>query len=236
MPIQDKTTGTLYLVPTPIGHLGDITYRAVSTLGAVDLIACEDTRYSRRLLQYYELDKPLLAFHEHNEHTALARIQAQLLDGRHVAYITDAGTPGIADPGFRLVRMAHASAINVSVLPGATALIPALVQSGLPVHSFTFKGFAPRKQGARQRSLQAEKDSSHTLIYYESPHRVTRLLEDMYTVLGDRPAALVRELSKVHEETLQGSLSALRSQLQNRSLKGECIVLVAGFGQEPVGA
>ncbi len=223
-----RLTGTLYLVPTPIGNLGDITYRAVSALATADLIACEDTRHSQRLLQHYEIRKPVMAFHEHNEQRVLAHIRTRLLEGHDVACITDAGTPGIADPGFRLVRMAHEHHIAVTVLPGATALIPALVQSGLPLHSFTFKGFAPRKTGARQKSLIQEKNSPHTLIYYESPYRVLRLLQDMFTILGDRPAALVRELSKVHEETLRGSLSALLAQLQNRVLKGECVVLVAG--------
>ncbi len=230
---QSGSAGTLYLVPTPIGNLGDITYRAVSTLAAADLIACEDTRHSRRLLQRYEIGKPVMAFHEHNERRVLAQVRARLLEGLDIAYITDAGTPGIADPGFRLVRMAHAHGIQVTVLPGATAMIPALVQSGLPVHSFTFKGFAPRKTGARQKSLIQEKGNPHTLIYYESPYRVIRLLEDMYAILGDRPAALVRELSKVHEETLRGSLAALLAQLRNRTLKGECVVLVAGAEPNP---
>ncbi len=233
---QDQLSGTLYLVPTPIGNLGDITYRAVATLASVDLIACEDTRHSRRLLERYKIGKPVISFHEHNEQSALSRIRDRLLAGNHVAYITDAGTPGIADPGFRLVRMAHQHKIEVSVLPGPTAIIPALIQSGLPVHSFTFKGFAPRKAGARQRSLKEEKGRPHTLIYYESPHRVSRLLEDMLTVLGDRPAALVRELSKIHEETLRGSLSDLVTLMRDRSLKGECVVLVTGAGQRREGS
>lgn len=229
MPRAESVAGTLYLVPTPIGNLGDMTFRAVQVLSAVDLIACEDTRHSRRLLARYEIAKPLLAFHEHNEMRMVERIRTLLAEGRDVAYISDAGTPGIADPGFRLVRMAHAHNLAVSVLPGATALIPALVQSGLPLHSFTFKGFAPRKPGARQRSLDQEKANPHTLIYYENAHRVPRLMEDMLAILGDRSAVLVRELSKRHEETLRGSLSTLIARLQTRTLKGECVVLVAGM-------
>lgn len=231
MSAAQTATGTLYLVPSPIGNLGDMTYRAVRVLDAADMVACEDTRRSRRLLDAYGLRKPLTAFHEHNEARMLARIQEALLAGRDVAYLSDAGTPGLADPGFRLVRMAHAHGAAVSVLPGATSLIPALIQSGLPVHSFTFKGFAPRKPGARQKSLDREKASPHTLIYFESPHRVAGLLQDMLAVLGDRPAALVRELSKMHEETVRGSLSALAPAIAQRTLKGECIVLVAGAGR-----
>ncbi len=221
--------GTLFLVPGPIGNLGDITYRGVQVLAAADIIACEDTRHSARLLAHYEIRKPLLSCHEHNELRVLARIKGELVAGKNVAYLSDAGTPGIADPGFRLVRMAHESGLDVHVLPGPVALIPALVQSGLPLHSFTFKGFAPRKSGGRQRDLEAEKANPHTLIYYESPYRVARLLADALRILGDRPAALVREISKIHEETLRGTVGSLLTQMHHQcTLRGECVVLVGG--------
>lgn len=227
-PSPPPGSGRLFLVPTPIGNLADMTLRGIEILRNVQRIACEDTRRSLRLLRRYEIDRPLEPLHEHNELQAVARLRTALLEGQDVAYISDAGTPGISDPGYRLVRMAHESGIPVSVLPGPTALIPALVQSGLPVHSFTFKGFAPRRPGPRRRSLEQERDSPHTLIYYESPHRVPSLLASMLEILGDRSAAVVRELSKLHEETLRGTVSELAEALTHRRLKGECIVLVAG--------
>ncbi len=220
--------GTLFLVPGPIGNLGDITYRGVEVLAAADIVACEDTRRSARLLAHYHIRKPLVAFHEHNERRVLDRIRTELTAGKTVAYLSDAGTPGIADPGFRLVRMAHEAGLPVHVLPGPVALIPALVQSGLPLHSFTFKGFAPRKSGGRQRDLAAERANPHTLVYYENPHRVPQLLADTLLIMGDRPAALVREISKIHEETLRGTVSSLLAHVQGRTLRGECVVLVGG--------
>ncbi len=223
--------GTLFLVPGPIGNLGDITYRGIEVLAAADIVACEDTRRSARLLAHYEIHKPLVSFHEHNELRVLDRIKGELTAGKKVAYLSDAGTPGIADPGFRLVRMAHGAGLAVHVLPGPVALIPALVQSGLPLHSFTFKGFAPRKSGGRQRDLEAEKANPHTLVYYESPHRVQKLLADVLLIMGDRPAALVREISKRHEETLRGTVGSLLAQTQHRMLKGECVVLVGGASE-----
>lgn len=225
--------GTLYLVPGPIGNLGDITQRSVATLSASDIVACEDTRRSGRLLAHLGIKgKRLLPFHEHNELTALPRISRELKSGRDVAFLSDAGSPGIADPGFRLVRMAQEEGFKVFALPGPTALIPALVQSGLPLHSFTFLGFPSRKRMARRRVLQREKDSPHTLIFYESPHRIVSLLEDSLQVLGDRPAALQREISKLHEESLRGALSILLEKLRQRNLKGECVVLIGGAGSE----
>ena len=231
MVVSDQPPGSLYLVPSPIGNLGDVTYRSIETLSAVNSIACEDTRHSRRLLSRYGIDKPLLSVHEHNEHRAVPKVRDLLESGLDVAYLSNAGTPGISDPGFTLVRMACDADLPVQVLPGPTALIPALVQSGLPVHSFTFKGFAPRRAGPRRKALAMEAASPHTLIFYESPYRVTRLLADTLDVLGDRPAALVREATKLHEETLRGTVSELLSHLADRTLKGECVVLVAGAGR-----
>lgn len=231
MAVSDQPPGSLYLVPSPIGNLGDVTYRSIETLSAVNSIACEDTRHSRRLLSRYGIDKPLFPVHEHNEHKAVDKVRHLLESGQDIAYLSNAGTPGISDPGFTLVRMACEAGLPVQVLPGPTALIPALVQSGLPVHSFTFKGFAPRKVGSRRRALEMEVASPHTLIFYESPYRVVRLLTDVLDVLGDRRAALVREATKLHEETLRGTVSELLANLTDRTLRGECVVLVAGAGR-----
>ena len=231
MDVSDQPPGSLYLVPSPIGNLGDVTYRSIETLSRVNSIACENTRHSRRLLSRYGIDKPIFSVHEHNEHKAVHKVRSLLESGLDVAYLSNAGTPGISDPGFTLVRMACDVGLQVRVLPGPTALIPALVQSGLPVHSFTFKGFPPRKPGPRRRSLEYEAASPHTLIFYESPHRVVRLLNDVLDVLGDRRAALVREATKLHEETLRGTVSDLLANLAGRTLKGECVVLVAGAGR-----
>ncbi len=229
--VNAASRGTLFLVSGPIGNLGDITYRGVEVLAAADVVACEDTRHSARLLTHYGIRKPLISCHEHNELRVLDRIKEELTAGKNVAYLSDAGTPGIADPGFRLVRMAHQEGLDVHVLPGPAALIPALVQSGLPLHSFTFKGFAARKSGRRRRDLEAERGNPHTLVYYESPHRVPQLLADALTIMGDRPAALVREISKLHEETLRGTVGSLLAQTQRRTLKGECVVLIGGASE-----
>ena len=228
MAVSDQSPGSLYLVPSPIGNLGDVTFRSIETLSTVNSIACEDPRHSRKLLSLYGIDKPLFSVHEHNEHRTVPKVRGLLESGLDVAYLSNAGTPGISDPGFTLVRMAYGAGLQVRVLPGPTALIPALVQSGLPVHSFTFKGFVPRKPGPRRKSLNIEVASPHTLIFYESPHRVVRLLTDVLDVLGDRRAALVREATKLHEETMRGTVSELLSNLADRTLKGECVVLVAG--------
>lgn len=219
-------------MPSPIGNLGDVTYRGIEVLAGADIIVCEDTRHSARLLAYYDIVKPLLSFHEHNELKVLGRIKKELNAGKDVAYLSDAGTPGIADPGFRLVRMAHQENLQVYVLPGPVAMIPALVQSGLPLHSFTFKGFAPRKSNGRRKDLEAEKINPHTLIYYESPHRIEKLLTDMLETLGDRPAALVREISKMHEETLRGKVSSILAIVQKRKPRGECVLLVGGLPKQ----
>lgn len=224
---------TLYLVATPIGNLGDITLRALETLRAVDTIACEDTRKSGRLLKHFEIQKPLIAFHEHNEQQAGARILGMLRAGQDVAVISNAGSPGISDPGFTLVRAVLAAQdageqLEVTMIPGATGIVPAVVLSGLPIHSFTYRGFPPRKSGQRQRFLEIDKDSPHTLVVYESPYRVAAFLEDAREVLGDRPAALVNDLTKLHEQVWRGTLSELIAQVTGRTLKGEFIVVISG--------
>lgn len=224
---------TLYLVATPIGNLGDITLRALETLRAVDAIACEDTRKTGRMLKHFEIQKPLLAFHEHNEKQAGARILGMLRAGQPVAVVTNAGTPGISDPGYTLVRavlaaQAEGELIDITLIPGASGVVPAVVLSGLAVHSFTFRGFPPRKSGQRRRFLVVDAQSPHTLVFYESPYRLAAFLEDALAVLGDRQAAVVNDLTKLHEQIWRASLSELHQDMAQRTLKGEFIVVISG--------
>jgi len=220
-------TGRLYLVATPIGNLGDITLRALETLRQVDIVVSEDTRHTGLLLKHFEISKPQISYHEHNERQVAPRIIGLLEEGNSVALVTSAGTPGISDPGFVLLREAIQVGTEVTAIPGATAFVIALVLSGLPVHSFTFRGFAPHKSGQRRRFLEADKDSPYTLIYYESPFRLRRLLEEALEVFGDRPAAVAKELTKVYESVRRGGLSELLAGLEENP-KGEYVVLIAG--------
>jgi 16S rRNA (cytidine1402-2'-O)-methyltransferase len=224
---------TLYLVATPIGNMGDMTLRGVETLRAVDYVASEDTRKTGRLLQHFEISSQQLSFHEHNERQATQRILGLLRSGKSVALVTDAGTPGISDPGFTLVRAvleanAEGAQIGLTMIPGPTGVVMALVLSGLPLHSFTFRGFPPRKGGQRQRFLAVDQDSPHTLIFYESPYRLLPFLQDALAVYGDRPAAVANDLTKLFEKVTRGRLSTLIGEFSNRTLKGEYIVVIAG--------
>jgi len=219
---------TLYLVATPIGNLGDITLRALDTLREVGLVASEDTRKTGRLLARYDIKKPQVSFHEHNQERAGRRILESLREGQSVALVTNAGTPGISDPGFSLVRLAIQEGVPVTMVPGPCALVMALVLSGLPAHSFTFRGFPPRKSGARRRFYAADQDSPHTLIYYESPYRLKVSLSDALEVLGDRRAALANELTKLYEQVTRGSLSELIDMLGEEKPRGEYVVVIEG--------
>jgi 16S rRNA (cytidine1402-2'-O)-methyltransferase len=218
-------------VATPIGNLGDITLRALETLKQVDFVASEDTRHTGVLLKHFEISKPQIAFHEHNERQAAPRIIQLLEEGKSVALVTCAGMPGISDPGFILVRDAIAAGIEITVIPGASAFVMALVLSGLPVHSFTFRGFPPNKPGKRRHFLEADAESPYTLIYYESPFRLRKLLEDALAVFGDRPAAVAKELTKLYESVRRGRLSELLMNLEENP-KGEYVVLIAGKDAE----
>ena len=218
----------LYLVATPIGNLSDITLRALETLREVDVIACEDTRKTGRLLQHFEIDKPKIAFHEHNERQATARVMSMIEQGQSVALVTNAGTPGISDPGFTLVRRAIEEDVPVVMIPGPSALVMGLVLSGLPSHSFTFRGFPPRKPGPRKRFLEVDVDSPHTLVFYESPYRLKAFLQDTIEVLGDRQAALANELTKLYEEVQRGTLSELLALFDEEDPRGEYTVVIAG--------
>ncbi len=222
----------LYLVATPIGNLDDITLRALETLRTVDVIASEDTRKTGLLLKHFAIQKPQMAFHEHNEQHAGGRIEEILKQGKSVAVVTDAGTPGISDPGFTLVRRAIQSELAVTMIPGPTAFVMALVLSGLPVHSFTFRGFPPRKAVGRRKFMHVDKDAPHTLIYYESPYRVADFLQDAIAVFGDRQAALANDLTKMFEKVERGSLTKLLSVVGDTKLKGEYIIVIAGSGKE----
>ncbi len=218
----------LYLVATPIGNLGDITIRALDTLKSVDVIASEDTRKTSILLQHYDIHKPLMACHEHNEKQVAERIVGLIRSGKSVALVSDAGTPAISDPGFVVVRRILAEDLPVTAIPGPAALIPALILSGLAVHAFTYRGFPPRKSGARKRWLAQDLYTPHTLIFYESPYRIVALIADALAVFGDRPAALANDLTKFHEAVWRGPLSALQTILAGRAIKGEFVLVVAG--------
>jgi 16S rRNA (cytidine1402-2'-O)-methyltransferase len=218
----------LYLVATPIGNLGDITLRALEILREVDIIASEDTRKTGMLLKHFDIQKPQLSFHEHNEQRAGERIEELLKQGKSVAVVTDAGTPGISDPGFTLVRRAINAELDVTMIPGPAAFVMALVLSGLPLHSFTFRGFPPRKAGARRKFLEIDKASPHTLIYYESPYRLLDFLRDAHEVFGDRQAAVANDLTKMFEKIERGNLSTLHALLEPTRLRGEYIIVIAG--------
>lgn len=218
----------LYLVPTPVGNLGDMTFRAVEVLKQVDLVLAEDTRTSRVLMQHYGIETPLQSYHIFNEHQTVASLVERLLGGATMAVVTDAGTPGISDPGFLLVREAVREGIEVECLPGATAFVPALIDSGLPCDRFVFEGFLPHKKG-RQSALQALAEEARTMILYESPYRLVKLLEQLITVLGpDRQVSVSREISKLHAETCRGTLQEVHDHYAEKEVKGEIVVVLSG--------
>ncbi|MFZ0614273.1 MAG: 16S rRNA (cytidine(1402)-2'-O)-methyltransferase [Desulfobacterales bacterium] len=221
--------GTLFVVATPIGNLGDITLRALEVLTAVDIIAAEDTRHTGRLLKGRQPKGRFIAYHEHNEEVRAPQLIEKLEAGLSVAVVSNAGTPSVSDPGYRLVASAVARRIPVSPVPGVSAAMAALSVSGLPTDAFVFVGFLPRKKGRRTEQLHALGTESRTLIFYESPRRVARLLEDLLTIFGDRPAVLGREMTKLHEEFLRGRLSEVSALLAARAdIKGECTLVVSG--------
>jgi 16S rRNA (cytidine1402-2'-O)-methyltransferase len=219
--------GILYIVATPIGHLGDITYRAVETLRSVSWIACEDTRQTRKLLDHYAIDRPLLSYHEHNEQSRSAELVDRLLSGASGALVSDAGTPLVSDPGYRLVRAALENSIQVVPVPGPCAVLAALAASGLPTDAFRFCGFLPRKSGERRKLLTTVASDPATLAFYEAPHRVLESLADIAAALNDPPVVAARELTKLHEEFLRGRASEVAAQLSIRpSIKGEFTLLI----------
>jgi 16S rRNA (cytidine1402-2'-O)-methyltransferase len=220
-------TGSLYLVATPIGNLEDITLRAIRILREVDLIACEDTRQTQKLLQHYEIQKSLVSYHEHNELTRAPELVIELEQGAEVALVSDAGTPGISDPGHRLVALCLRHHIPVVPIPGPSAFVAALAASGLPSDEFLFVGFLPSRVGARRKALEMLKGEPRTLVLYEAPHRITEALADAAEILGPRPAVLAREVTKVHEEFRRGHLGELLESAQKRPPRGEITLLIA---------
>lgn len=224
--------GALYIVPTPIGNLDDITFRAIDTLKSADLIAAEDTRRTLQLCRHFGIETPVVSYHEHNKKSSGLKLLAAMQQGKAVALVTDAGTPGISDPGEDLVKAATEHDIRVIPLPGANAALTALVASGLSTEHFLFMGFLPRKQSDKQAALEAVKALPYTLIFYESPHRVIDTLASMETVLGDRRIALARELTKRFETFLRGTIGEIRAFLEGEDIKGECCIVVEGGTSE----
>jgi 16S rRNA (cytidine1402-2'-O)-methyltransferase len=219
--------GRLSIVATPIGNLEDLTPRAARVLAEADLVACEDTRHTGRLLAHLGFKKRLISLHEHNERTRLPQLLAALAEGRHVAVVSDAGTPLLSDPGFLLIRAAAEAGVTVEPLPGASAILAALVVSGLPPYPFTFAGFPPPKPGKRRTFFERFAALGHTVVFFESPHRLAASLEDAATGFGDRPAAVARELTKLHEEITRGDLPVLAREFRERgAIKGELVVVV----------
>lgn len=218
----------LYLVPTPLGNLKDITLRSIEVLNSVDFILCEDTRTSSRLLSNYNIQKPLSPYHQHNEHKIVQHLVEQLLAGKIIALITDAGTPGISDPAYLLVRECVKNNIKVETLPGATAVIPALINSGLPANRFAFEGFLPIKKG-RQTLLKKLAEEDRTLIFYESPMRLVKTLQDLITFFGaERKTSVSRELTKLFEENFRGTLQEVHDHFAEKNVKGEIVIVVEG--------
>ncbi len=225
--IPETPSGTLYLVATPIGNLEDITFRAVRVLKEADLIACEDTRQTRRLLDHYGINKPTISYHEHNELPRSLELIGKLIAGITVALVSDAGMPLVSDPGYRLVRAAVENGIRVEPVPGASALLTALAASGLPTDSFHFGGFLPAKPGQRLKALEALQNEPATLVFYEAPHRILEALAAVEQALGERPVVVARELTKLHEEFLRGTAAEVRASLEAReSIKGEITLLI----------
>ena len=220
-----KSKGILYLVSTPIGNLGDITYRAVSILKNVYLIAAEDTRHSKKLLNYYKIETKMISYFEHNREIRIPSLISHLIDGLNIAIITDAGTPGISDPGYKLIRAAINTGVRIESIPGPSALLVALTASGLPTDRFLFEGFLPPKKG-RNKRLSKVKDIDATLIYYESASRLKRTLNQLYEFFGDRPAVLARELTKKFEEVKRGTLLQLFNYYSENKARGECVILI----------
>lgn len=222
------TPGTLYLVATPIGNLADITHRALQVLNDVDLIACEDTRHTHKLLNHYGIDTKTISYHEHNEQQRITGLIERLKQGTSIAVVSDAGTPSISDPGFRLVRAAIENDIRIVPVPGPSALITALIAAGLPTDEFFFAGFLPSRASARRARLSELQSVPGTLIFYEAPHRLAETLKDVYEILGEREAVVARELTKLHEEIRRGRLSALTADFTDRKqeVRGEIVVLI----------
>ena len=232
-PLEDSSNsskGRLFVVGTPIGNLEDITLRAIRILKEVDLIACEDTRRTQKLLNHYQIRTPTISYHEHNEMTRAPELVIKLEEGNKIALVTDAGMPVVSDPGFRLVHLAIRHSIPVVPVPGASAFVAALAASGMPVDNFRFLGFLPSKKAARRKTLEEHETATKTLVFYEAPHRVLEMLRDVRDILGERDVVLAREVTKVHEEFLRGTVSGLLDCLKGKTIRGEITLLVGTAG------
>mgnify|MGYP001212775462 FL=1 len=219
----------LSIVPTPIGNLNDITYRAIKVLKDSDIILCEDTRISKRLLDKYSIDKPLYSYHIHNEHKVVEKYIQYIISGKKVSLISDAGTPGISDPGYLIIRESIKKNIEIDCLPGPTAFVPALINSGISSDKFVFEGFLPKKKGRMSR-IEFLKEEKRSIIIYESPHRIKRLIEELKAVFGgQRLVSISRELSKIHQENIRGTLYEVDKNLESRNIKGELILIINGL-------
>lgn len=223
------TPGKLYLVPTPIGNLADMTYRAVEVLQSVDVVLAEDTRTSSFLLKHYGISTPMESFHAHNEHKKTEAIIERIKAGQTMALISDAGTPGISDPGFLLARAALAHDLDLEVLPGATAFLPALIKSGFPTDRFVYEGFLPQKKGRKTR-LEGLAGEHRTIVLYESPHRLARLLDELAELMPDRRVSVSRELTKKFEETVTGTAEEVKQHFEGKGIKGEFVVVIEQHG------
>ena len=231
---EHTKSGTLYVVATPIGNLEDITYRAVRVLKEADLIACEDTRHTAKLLHYYGINKSTVSYHEHNEVARAEELVAKLEQGLNVAQVSDAGMPGISDPGYRVIKLAIERGVPVVPIPGASAVVAALAASGLPTDSFQFRGFLPARSGERRTLLESVRDAQETTVVYEAPHRIAETMKDIVELLGaERPVVLARELTKMHEEFIRGTAGGVLRRIQEHELKGEMTLLIGkGAGQQ----
>ena len=224
--------GILYIVATPIGNLEDITFRALRVLREVDVIAAEDTRHTQILLSHHDIHTPLTSYHEHNEKTKAQELVTRLARGKNIALVSDAGTPAISDPGFRLVVQAIRAGVRIIPIPGASALTAVLSATGLPTDRFVFEGFLPAKKKQRRERLQTLRDETRTLIFYEAPHRLKDTLDDIHELLGNREAVLAREVTKIHEEFLRGPVSALVRELGSEEVRGEVTLIISGSAGE----
>lgn len=225
-------SGILYIVGTPIGNLGDISPRALETLSAVDFIAAEDTRVSLKLLNHFEIKKPLISYFEHNRREKGELIVSRILSGESCALVTDAGMPAVSDPGEDLVALCHESGVTVNVVPGPTAMASAIALSGLPVSRFTFEGFLSMNKTSRREHLEDIKNEKRTMVFYEAPHKLLATLKDLYKVLGDRRIALVREITKIHEEVIRLNISEAVDKYENEAPKGEFVLVIEGKAEE----
>ncbi|HEY2914645.1 MAG TPA: 16S rRNA (cytidine(1402)-2'-O)-methyltransferase [Candidatus Angelobacter sp.] len=234
---EQTKPGTLYVVATPIGNLEDISFRAVRVLKEADLIACEDTRHTAKLLHHYGIDKPTVSYHEHNEATRAEELVAKLEQGLNIAQVSDAGMPGISDPGYRVIKLAIEHGVKVVPIPGASAVVAALAASGLPTDSFQFLGFLPAKSGQRRTTLETLCHAEHTTVVYEAPHRIAETMQDIVELLGpERPVVVARELTKVHEEFIRGSAAEILQRAQKHELKGEMTLLIGKAEAQQIAA